>query len=1019
MKLQKLFKERLNILNDEQKKAVEYIEGPVMVIAGPGTGKTEVLGARISNILQCQTDINAKNILCLTYTNAGVVAMRQRLFEFIGSESHNIEIHTFHSFCNKIIQENGDYFPIKDLENISELDQCEIIENLLLDLPATDPHFKKNSFIDSKKLLSIFNVFKSENWTIDILLNSVKQELENLNNDESLQYKRKYTCKKTNKIYEKGDINEKKYQNKLNKIKKLESAILLFEKYNNALRKNGQYDFQDMILWIIEAFEKDVDFLCDYQEQFQYILVDEFQDTNGSQKQIIDYLCSYWDSPNIFVVGDDDQSIYRFQGANMRNIIDFYNQFKNDIKLVTLDKNYRSSQEILDLSKNIINKNSERLESEISFLNKNLYSKNNRFLGNENPKPILKKYYNEYHEDFGIFTKIKHLQEKGVNLSNIAILYQNHLQAENLLKLFEKNNIPVKIKETQNILEQPLIKNIILILEYFFKESCEIFSGEHILFKILYLPFFDISNKDITNFAIKRKIEMKENNQKNIYFKKLLFDIDNEKDPFYFIKIIVENLEKKYITSSLLVFLESVFNNAGIIKWILKQKNKDVLFKQLSSFFHFVKNLCSKNKSFDLKNLLNILRRMESHNIKIPIEKIYYEKGGVNFITTHSSKGLEFEYVFLKGVNKNVWDKQKSQNYFIPDSLPVSNNGDFLEEKRRLFFVALTRAKKYLEVSSSLNSLDGKEFDDSIFIAEMQEFIDPEIVKYSDDLIEEVVLSELYVIDNSNKDTFIDDKSLNYLLDDYILTPTHLNKYLDCPKKFYYENILQIPSCMSHSASFGSAVHYALEKGINDLEQSRKLDKMQFINYYRDALEKYKYLFEEKEFVKFLKHGEFILKKYYEEKILLLDNNIKKVTEKKIITGLDNIRIKGNIDRLDMVDNSIISIVDYKTGNPLSPFTKEKLQPPSEKNNFLGGDYWRQMVFYNILVENNLNLNKNISNCIFDFIEPQNGFFHSHNVSITEDCKEKVKEQINYAYNNIKNGKFDGCMKDDCSWCSV
>jgi DNA helicase-2/ATP-dependent DNA helicase PcrA len=1021
MKLQKLFKERLSLLNEEQKKAVESMEGPVMVIAGPGTGKTEVLGARISNILHTQTDINAKNILCLTYTNAGVIAMRQRLFEFIGSESHNIEIHTFHSFCNKIIQENNDYFPVKDLENISELNQYEIIENLLLSLPAEDPHFKKNSFIDAKKLLSIFNVFKSENWTIDILLTSVKEGLENLNTDETLFYKRKYTCKKSNKIYEKGDINEKKYNNKFDKIKKLESAIFLFKKYNKSLKESGQYDFQDMILWIIEAFEKDVNFLCEYQEQFQYVLVDEFQDTNGSQKKIIDYLCSYWDSPNIFVVGDDDQSIYRFQGANMRNIIDFYNQYKNDIKLITLDKNYRSSQEILDLSKNIINKNSERLESEISFLNKNLFSKNNRFLKIDNPKPLLKKYYNEYHEDFGIFIKIKELQKKGINLSNIAILYQNHKQAENLLKLFEKNKIPVKIKETQNILEQPLIKNIILILEYFYKESVDIFSGDYILFKILYLPFFNISNINIINFAIDRKREIKEKNKKNIYFKKLLFDIDDEKNPLYFLKNIMETLEKKYINSSLLIFLENIFTNANIIKWILQQNNKDVLFKELSSFFHFIKNLCSKNNFFSLKDLFSILKRMENHNIKIPIEKIYYEKDGVNFITTHSSKGLEFEYIFLKGVNKNIWDKQKPQSYFIPDSLPVSNNGDFLEEKRRLFFVALTRAKKHLEVSCSTNSLEGKELDPSIFIAEMQEFVTPEIIKYADELIEEVIVSELFLENIPvNKDNIIiDNKSMSYLLDGYILSPTHLNKYLECPKKFYYENLLQIPSSMSNSACFGSAIHYALEKGINDIENNNKLTSSKFIEYYIYSLEKFKYLFEEKEYLNFIKHGEHVLKKYYNEKILIFDKSIRRKSEQKIITGLNNLRIKGNIDRLDIVDNNIFSIIDYKTGNPLSTFTKEKLLPPSEKNNFLGGDYWRQMVFYSILVENNFHLNKNISYFIFDFIEPLKGIFYSHEIFVTEECKAKVKDQIKYMYENINNGNFEGCMKPDCYWCSI
>ncbi len=1016
------FNSRLAKLNPEQRKAVDQIDGPVMVVAGPGTGKTETLGARISNILHQQTDIHAGNILCLTYTTAGVVAMRKRLLEFIGPDAHKVEIHTFHSFCNSIIQENSEYFNILESENISELSQYEIMEELLHKLPASDLHFQKNSFLYAKNLLGIFNVFKSENWTEKTISDAIKEYLQEIPNDENFQYKRKYTDRKTGKVYMKGDANPKKIQVVEERCEKLRSASQLFTQYSHQLEKNGQYDFQDMILWILEAFRSDQAFLAEYQERFQYILVDEFQDTNGSQKELVDFLCSYWDEPNVFVVGDDDQSIYRFQGANMRNIMDFYSQYKKDITLITLDKNYRSSQNILDCSSKIIEKNEERLEKEIPNLNKKLTASHPRFSADENNiQPSLREYYNDMHEDLGIFKRIKALQKKGVKLSDIAVLYQNHSQAKNIIKLCETEKIPVRVKETQNILDLPIIHRVIDFLKYFQKESELPFSGEGILFPLLFSPFLKIDGKEIIHLAIERKKQMKEQETRDIFFKQLLSSDENILGNF---GATLLQLEQDFHSLPLLPFLEKIFNRTGLLKWVLEQKDKGFLLRLLSTFFHFVKEKCSTKENFSVKDLLDILKRMEHHGLKIPIEKIQFEKEGVHFITTHSSKGLEFEYVFLKGVNKRVWDNAQRQNYFLPPTLTRANDGDFLEEKRRLFFVAITRAKKFIEISFAGNSLEGKELDDSLFISELEEQnIVREKVQYDENEIEQLQYIEMMNSEEKSEDNLeIDTSFLEILLENYSLSSTHLNKYLQCPKSFYFENLLQIPSSMPPAASFGNAVHFALEKTLIHAQQSdeKKYDETVLIENFQKALHKEKFLFTKQEFIKYQNHGKEVLHQYFEKFLKNTTINHQIFTEKFIKTGVKNIPIKGKLDKIEkfLKDGiSSVSVVDYKTGNPDSKFTKEKLLPPSEKNNFLGGDYWRQMVFYAILLENNVRDPQVLHEGIFDFVEPQKGIFYPAHISIDNTAKEKVIEQIENVYAGIMAGNFEGCGEEECNWC--
>ncbi len=1015
MTLQQAYQKARDMLNDQQKTAVETINGPVLVIAGPGTGKTQVLTLRIREILNTQDGIESGNILCLTYTNAGVVAMRKRLLDFIGPEAHKVQIHTFHSFCNQVIQENAEYFGVRESENISELEQFEILESILDALSADHPLFHKSSYGVIRDLLSLIGTLKSENWSAEDVEKAVHEYLTDIPSRPEFQYKRKY------KEFNAGDANPKKIQAEKEKMDRLLAGAKILPKYQEQLKKRGMYDYSDMILWIIDAFQKKEILLARYQEQFQYILVDEFQDTNGSQKKIVDLLCSYWDDPNIFVVGDDDQSIYRFQGANMRNIMDFYHQFTPPPTVITIEKNYRSSQNILDIAQHIIEKNTERLISEIpEDISKHLTAENPEWK-DEPLMPILTEYYNTYHQEYGIIKNLKAIQEKGIPLSKVAVIYQNHSQVDHILKICEQEKIPVRVKETENILDMPIIHHCIELLQYFFEEEKNPYSREDILFRSLFFSFFKLNPADIGLLALWRRED-----PANRHFKTILRDeeqlqqVPGMKHPekLFDIGTILSALEEDYVNKTLVHFLESIFEKTGLLHFIFSQAEKSYLLRALSTFFQFVKQEALKTHNCTVADILKKLDRMRIHGISLPIQKILYEKDGVHFITAHSSKGLEFEYVYLIGVEKKIWDRKQARGFSFPDTLTLSNEGDFLEEKRRLFFVAITRAKKFVEVSYCSKNEEGKDLDPSIFISELSEKLTPQKKEYSETEITEYQM-RLLQSGEQKQAPIIEKEMIKHILEDYRMSATHLNKYLDCPLAFYFENLLRIPSAMSPHAAFGTAIHNALEKGYRHAESEGVWkDDSQLLETFEKSLVRARFAFSEVEFKKFLKHGKKVLAQYFQKN--LSQKEVKNMQyEYHLSTHIAGVPATGNIDRIDFIEPSLARVIDYKTGSAQNPLTRKKMETPSDKNNQLGGDYWRQMVFYDLLVENNPRASWRMHEGVIDFVEPdKSGHFVQKVFSLSQADKTAVKEQIKTTYERIQNMDFTGCHKQDCQWCN-
>src|SRR4030095_4863420 len=302
-KLESKFREEYERLNDKQKLAVDNIDGPVMVIAGPGTGKTQILATRVGKIL-LETDSLPENILCLTYTDAGVVAMRKRLLQFIGPDAYKVNIYTFHAFCNDVIQDNLSRFEKNSMDPISELEKTALLKQLIDSFPKTNvlKRYRGDLYYEIKNLQDLFSVMKREGWTAQYIDLKIEEFLDLISNcDEASEYYKAYKYQKKYGDNAAGTLKPKYIELK-EKLQRLSAAANELDHFQELMRANNRYDFDDMINWVIKAFEEDKNLLARYQEQYLYLLVDEYQDTSNTQNKIVNLLINYWERPNIFVV---------------------------------------------------------------------------------------------------------------------------------------------------------------------------------------------------------------------------------------------------------------------------------------------------------------------------------------------------------------------------------------------------------------------------------------------------------------------------------------------------------------------------------------------------------------------------------------------------------------------------------------------------------------------------------------------------------------------------------------------
>lgn len=1027
-RLEAKFRKDYERLNEQQRKAVDHIEGPVMVIAGPGTGKTQILAARIGKIL-LETDTDPFNILCLTYTDAGVIAMRKRLLDFIGPDAYKVGIFTFHAFCNDVIQENLSLFEKTIMDPISDLERIELFKQLIDTFPKNHPlkRYRGDVYFEINNLQSLFSTMKREGWTPAFISQCIDQYLESLPTREEYIYKRKQGN------YNAGDLKKDKLEAEKDKMEKLRAAVNEFERFQQMMRKKNRYDFDDMINWVIRSFEENKSLLARYQEQFQYILVDEYQDTSGTQNRLVQLLINYWDRPNVFVVGDDDQSIYRFQGANVENMLAFAESYKNDLLTVVLTNNYRSTQPILDISKALINRNEERLVKQLEGLSKELLSSNEK-IRHLKHTPVIREYETQRHEMIDITIEVEKLLAQHVPPGRIAVLYKENKYGEELAEYFKLRNIPVYSKRSKNILCIPLAQKIIMILKYLAAEHDTAYGGDEMLFELLHYDWFGIPSIEVAKLSIenanKRSAGDKSSlrqllSEKSREVQRDLFSQHTE-DPLRKTGRLVEKWIGDVPNMTIQTLFENIIREGNIIGYIVNHEEKHWFMQVLSGLFDFIKDESRRNPYMGLKELVGIIELMEKEDLSLPLVQVSGTDKGVNLLTTHGSKGLEFEHVFIAGVNTASWEKKRKPGggYSFPDTLFTSQPRHKDEEElRRLFYVALTRAEQYLTISYSRFRTDGKELEPSMFIAEI---LDKHELPVQPVILSPEVVSEFqslhFGLTSRPEIAKIEADFVDRLLDKFIMNVTALNNYLNCPLEFYFRNLIRIPSPKNEATEFGSAAHYALEmlfsKMLTSRDNGQKENfppKEEFINDFEWYMHRHRESFTKEQFARRMEYGQEVLGNYY-DKYILSFNRIVTVERNIRNVVVNGVPLKGKLDKLEF-DGKSVNVVDYKTGDPEK--AGPKLKGPSDKNP-LGGDYWRQAVFYKILVDNYEKKGWKVASTEFDFIEPdKKKIYHRQKIAITPTDTDIVMTQIRDTWEKIQSRDFyKGCGREDCHWCN-
>ncbi len=1044
------FLEEYNKLNPAQKQAVDTIEGSVLVVAGPGTGKTQILAARIANIIQ-KTDARPENILCMTYTESGVTAMRSRLQRFIGSDAYRVNIHTFHSFCNKVIQENLDYFSYKELDPIGDIEKIELFEKLI-DGFSKDHILKRwrgDIYFEIANLSKLFSLMKSENFTAEDVVKEIENHLEEIQEykeESKFHYHRKY------KEFAKGDLKPNDFQKLVDKFERTKAAAKEFINFEKLKEEAGLYDFEDMIQWVLKAFKANEDLLMNYQERFQYVLVDEYQDTNGSQNEILKMLISYWEDPNCFVVGDDDQSIYRFQGANLGNIVDYYQQIicpaypsveARKKRVIVMADNYRSTQAILDTSASSIKKNSERLINQLSELelDKNLIARN-PVVTDSKIQPKVIEYYNESQELLAIANQIIQLKESGENLNDIAVIYKNHAQTEELLHFLNQKEIPVNTARKINILEQPFTGQIINILTYINDETKFPNKREDLLFEMMHYPFFNINTLQIARLTFKLR-EARYEKPKTTW-REALNSLDKiiDQDSIDKIKMLSTHIEKWFkdiYNMPLQLFFQTLITDIKLMPYIMANEEKVWKLQELKTFFNFLKQENQKNTRLELSSFLETIATMRKYKLSLDFVRTTFAESAVKFTTAHSSKGLEFKHVFLMGTVANIWDKGRSNRGFVLPSgiLQAPSKESELEESRRLFYVAMTRAKEYLQISYAKMNDNGKGLTGSLFASEILEETNILVEEKSeeDNAVFEFSMSQLLIAKHENP-VLIERKFLEQRLENYSMSVTHLNNYLNCPLKFYYQNFLQIPSSKNQAMAFGSAVHNSIEELFKRMLKNENVfpTEGEFIEIIERKMYGQEDSFSKKEYQQKLEYVKKFLPEYYHHYVNEWNKDIK--FEKRLHAVYEGIELNGALDKMEF-DGNNVTIIDYKTGQYNKTYTKKKFKSPVTQEqleklkdkgkepaleDLVGGDYWRQAVYYKILMDYTKELSQThwqYASTAFDFVEPDanTGDFYKQKVVLSDEDATIVKQQIVDTYNNIKAFKFTGCGEEDCEWC--
>lgn len=1006
----------LSKLNKEQKEAVTFDKGPLLIVAGAGTGKTTVLTHRIAYLIK-EKGINPEEILAVTFTEKAAREMEERVEKLLSFGYYDFWISTFHSFCDRILKRYGLSIGIPTNYKLLEQTGSWILIKKNLDkfnfLKEYRPLGNPTKFIQA--LVSHFNHCKNEGIYPENYLehaDSLKLNMDDIP-----------VGSKSVKSKDKKDLSDK--QKEYERIKEVAEAYHVYQKL---LLDNNALDFGDLINYTLKLFDKRPEILDRYRKQFKYIMVDEFQDTNWVQYELVQKLAH--PENNITVVGDDDQSIMGFQGASFNNVLRFKKDYPESKEIVLVD-NYRSPQNILDLAYAFIQLNNpNRLEYQLNEVEGIKKRAGERGIDLKSFKKINKKLESSQgksgaiellgfetvdEELTGVINKIWELKEmdKKAAFSDFAVLTRTNDSANSFSRAMERAGIPYQFVSSRGLYTNPLILDLISYL----KVVLNFYDSPNFYRVLRMMDFSPEEVSRIIQYSDKKSIPIFEAIQDSHLLSKFTSETKVK------LKKIADNLRKHYKLSKERnasdVFV-SVINDLEYAKYL--QENSEESLKKwelIDQFFEKIKSF--ENSQIDgkllsfMENLQMELDAGEEGSLRTSIDSSFE---AVKIMTVHSAKGLEFKYVFLANlVSRKFPSDQKRDPIDIPEALikEVLPEGDFhLQEERRLFYVALTRAKRGLFLTWAAD-YGGKDLrKPSRFLIEAglitEEVLNKQKFTRSSGFCIKRSLNNGFKLESN--ETNGSGKDLKIFLPDHF-SYSQVESFRKCPLQYKFAHIFKIPIRGKSVFSFGKTIHATLHKFVDEfLKLSQTEQKDLFGGANNKGLLKLEDLLKiyDKEWIEdwydsssikkeFYEKGKDILKMFYEDfikknpKILFINNE--PALEKSFNLKLNGDVFIGTIDRMDDLGSGI-EIVDYKTGSPKANLSKEEKL---------------QLMIYALAAKKVFNLNP--VKLTYYYIE--DGSFLSFEVS--EEDILKTKEDVKELIQKIKRSNFKPSGGWHCQYC--
>ncbi len=957
----------LENLNSEQLEAVMHTQGPLMIIAGAGTGKTTVITQRIAWLIE-QGRAKPEEILALTFTEKAATEMEERIDQLLPIGYVDMWISTFHAFCERILREHAlDIGIPHDFNLLDEIDTYLLIrkniDKFSLDYyrPKSDPV----RFI--RALLAHFSRIKDEMISPEQYLSFTKDAQMNIDIDKSI------ACE-----------GQEAQLQEITRVNELASA---YHTYQQILLENNSLDFADLIFYTIELFQKRPKILQKYIKQFKYILVDEFQDTNTAQYELVKLLVN--EQNNITVVGDDDQSIYKFRGASLSNILNFTQDFQN-AKRIVLNQNYRSSNKVLDHAYSLIQHNNpNRLEHKEQI--------NKQLLPNTGIDGKVEHIHVESLQDelSAVVSKIIELQkENNCRWSDFAILVRANSHAEPFIEIMDQLCMPYKFLALSGLYTKPVILDCLAWMRVI-----DLPYASPALYRILNHPALGISENDISKLALESK-------KKGLSLFEILDRTDglsqNSKDRINELMQTLCELRvhaKQKPASELFV---EIVKSTGILGFVAQMDDKNQIDENhyLQQFFERIKKFEYSNDDKTLKNFL----------IEFEHERSSGESGAlgadssdgpdvVQVMTVHASKGLEFRFVFLVNmVEQRFPSQRKADPIEVPDGLikikTSVDRDEHIEEERRLFYVAMTRAKEHLYLYSADDYGGLRKRKLSRFLEELN--------------IEKTKHMSSNIVSNSIKPV-INDAKYEYKLPKNI-SFTQITAFSNCPLQYKYAHILRIPVFGRYQMSFGKSMHNTLEQftkeyidfqSVEQVSMFENVKQCQTLPSLAKMIELYESSWIDEWYPdsqireEYFKKGKDILNEYY--RIIEKTNPHIAFLEKNFTLKISDASMKGRIDRIDKISDEY-EIIDYKTGNP-----KDKL----------GWDEKKQLILYTMACEQCFDPGLKIKKCTYHYFE-NNSFI---SFEPTNKDKQKLIDEILESVEKIKNSDFNATPGFHCQFC--